>query len=202
FLRNTNGTPAISDRDPGGRSSLEMRGFGWLFARFLGDRAGPSGASGPPGGSAEHRLFRALSRGGDERATGVDNVLRAARTVSPGGSWSWEGLMADFGIALAADGDSLSPSPDRRFRTWDLRDVFAGLNRNLPGDFREAYPLRRHPLDFRSTAVAFDLRASTAAYVRLAADSASPAYAIAVESPDGSGLPGAARPQVLLFRAR
>lgn len=202
FLRNTNGTSAISDRDPGGRSSLEMRGFGWLFARFLGDRAGPSGASGPLGGSAEHRLFRALSRGGDDRVTGIDNVLRAARTVSPGDSWSWQGLLADFGVALAADGDSLPPVPDRRYRTWDLRDVFAGLNRNLPGDFREAYPLRQHPLDFESRAMAFDLRASTAGYFRLAADSASPAYAIGVESPDGSGLPPGARPQILLFRAR
>lgn len=202
FLRNTNGTSAIADRDPSGRRSLEMRGFGWLFARFLGDRAAPPGSAGPLGGSAEHRLFQSLSRGGDERATGIRNVLRAARSVSPGGAWSWEGLLADFGMAVTAGGDSVTSARERRFRTWDLRDVFAGLHRNLPGDFREEYPLRVHALDFASTAVAFDLRASTAAYFRLAADSGSPTYAIRVESPDGDGLPAASVPQLLLVRVR
>lgn len=202
FMRNPNGTSAIPVEDPGGRLSLEMRGFGWLFARFLGDRLGPDGGSSPLGGSAEHRLFRTLSRGGDRRTTGVENVLRAGRTVSSGrdGS-SWEGLLADFGIAVAAD-DSVRLVRERRFLSWDLGDVYAGLHRNLPGDFREGYPLRLHPLDFTSTAVSFDLNRSTAAYFRLGAASGSPSYAIRVTSPDGTALPTGARPQILLVRVR
>lgn len=201
FLRDPSGVPALAGSDPGGRGSFQMRGFGWLFARFLGDQVGPDGTSGPVGGSDEHRLFRELSRGGDERATGVENVLRASRAVGRQGR-AWRRLLADFGVAVAADDDPASLDPGRSLRTWDLRDVFAGLHRNRPREFEEPYPLRAPPLAFATTAVDFELGPSTAAYFGLSSDSASAAYSVRVGTPDGSRLPASARPQVLLVRVR
>lgn len=201
FMINPARTVALAQEDPGDVESLEMRGFGWLFVRWLGDHEGPEGSSGPLSGSDEQKLFRELSRGGPEAATGVDNVLRAVESVG-GTATSWASLLADFAAALALD-DDVSGVPERNtYLTWNLRDVYAGLNRELPNPFEEEYPLRVTESGFENAAFDFDVRSSAEAYFELGADGGSPPLSVELTGANGGPVPPSAEMQVIVVRIR
>lgn len=201
FMINPARTVALAQEDPGDVESLEMRGFGWLFARWLGDHEGPEGSSGPLSGSDEQELFRELSRGGPGAATGVDNVLRAVESVG-GTATSWASLLADFAAALALD-DDVSGVPERNtYLTWNLRDVYRGLNANIPDFFEERYPLRVTSSGFENAAFEFDVRSSAEAYFELAADEGSPPLSVELTGADGGPVTPSAEMQVIVVRIR
>lgn len=215
-LQNPSSTLAFGNpppmEDPGGEESLKMRGNAWMFLRWLADRFAPPGAEGIVPGSAEEELFRELSRGGANHLTGIDNVLQAVQTVS-GESPTWEDLLAEFEAALVLDDNGpASLPPGTQVLTWNLRDLFRALNRQLgtsppPNPFAQPFPLQPTAVTMTATAVdtlAFDLNAFTGRYFRLTSQ-ASPAPDIFVEVFQGSA-PNEATPpstvQVTVVRTR
>lgn len=202
-LRRPNETLALTAIDPGGFESLQMRGFGWLFARWLGDHFGPDAPTGPLGGSGEFQLFRELSTGGAQRLRGVANVLRAVEVVG-GGTRSWAELIGDFSIVPAVDDAGTPDLPQSNtLRGWNLPALFLELHEN-PGSgpaFPEPYPLALTVRAFSTAAFDFDVRASTAVYFQLA-EATAPAFSLELLSPSGGTLPLSAVPQVTVVRTR
>jgi hypothetical protein len=128
--------------EPIGSGTLEMRGAAWLFVKHL--RGHYGGAD----------LLRNLT--GSTR-NGVANVTH--ETAQP-----WTRLLADFGVALWADGapQLQAPLDDRyRFTDFDLRTALAVL----PG----GYPLQPTAVSWGDFAVAGAIAPASHAYFLLAA---------------------------------
>src|SRR5690606_5889381 len=90
----------------------------WSLVRYAADRYAVDEAA----------FFRALT-GASE--TGVANLL--ARTGA-----TLDDLLAGWTLALAADDHPLwetQPSADVQIATWNLRDVYRGLNTDFPGTY-------------------------------------------------------------------
>lgn len=189
FMRTPTATPALAEGDPGGLASLQMRGFGWAFVRWLVDRHA---------GGDEEELVRALSSGGSGVRRGVDNVETAADA-------SWESLAPDFLTALALDDGGVQGEAGRRgFSTWNLRSIFGGLHQNrVAGNaFPLAYPLRETVLPFGSTALDFVSHPSTGAYVRLRSPGDGAGIGLTMASQSGGPAPAAAGPTLTVVRLR
>ena len=172
FLINPDSTRALASEDPGGAESLEMRGFSYLFLRWLGDHYGPSG-SGDVDGSNEQQLFRTLARGSGSLATGIANIETAVQQVA-GSDVSWNGLLREFAAMPAAD-DTVPNTADRlQLRTWNLPVTFRQLHENEgAGDaFPEVYPLEVSDLGSpERTTVSLEVRGAAARYFRVSAPS-------------------------------
>jgi hypothetical protein len=201
FFRNPNGTLAIAAEDPGGFESLEMRGFAWIFARWLADHARVGQGPGVLGGAPEEAIFQHLSSGGPNSLQGIANVERAV--AQTGGSSDWAGLLADYAMMPAVD-DAGVGGIDPRFLllTWNLTDVFFGLSSNSGSapSFPEAYPLDIDRRGFTNFVTAFDLSASTAKYFTLRSQAAAPAYTFQILGSNGTEIPASARVQVTILR--
>jgi hypothetical protein len=204
YLSASNRTLALGSdggSDPGGLSSLEMRGFAWLFVRWLADHAGfPEG--GVLGGPAEETLFRDLASGGSRLATGTANVERAASKLL--GPTTWRSLLSAYALVPLAD--DLAGAPERfQLTTFHLRDVFAGLNTALPErtPFQRPFPLEADEIRLDGALaeqVTFDLRASAASYFILRADGPHPAVDIGIATQGGAMVPGSVRLDVVILR--
>jgi hypothetical protein len=134
YLTNVSGTSLIANESPG---TIELRGAGWLFLRYL---------RGLYGGT---QLLNQLT-GGTEY--GVQNVV--ARVGKP-----WATLMSDFAVALYADDapelDGVQLEPRYTFTDLDMRAVFGA------GAF---YPLAVHSHTYDNFAVAGELPSSSWQY--------------------------------------
>ncbi len=209
YLADPTGTLALGNpagNDPGGLPSLKMRGFGWLFLRWLGDHFGPGSPAGILSGSGEEALFRELTDGGPDLLTGTANVERAVQVLA--GATQWGDLFGEYAVAPIADDDVPIQVPQRlQIRSFDLRDIFGGLHEALPtlSEFGVEYPLAAVTETLaRSTnrAFDFDLGASTAGYLILRSDGPHPAVSIQLTTPTGAEVPLSARPQLTVVRTR
>lgn len=200
-------TPALgtaSRGDPGGVPSLRMRGFAWLFLRWMADHGSFAGG-GILGGDAEEGMFRDLSGGGPSLARGVENVERVAADVLA--TPRWRDLLARWGPAPAVDDRTPAATGDARIATFDLPDVFGALHAELPDTrpFEHPFPLDPDTVILKRDAAAsfeFELGASTTAYFVLVSEGAHPDVDISLSTPTGAGVPPSVRPQVVLFRTR
>jgi len=205
-LEDPNGTLALgtaSRGDPGGVPSLRMRGFAWLFLRWMADH-GSFGGGGILGGDAEEVMFRDLSSGGAALTRGVENVERVAAGVL--GSPGWRDLLARWGPAPAADGREPGTG-ETRITTFDLPGIFGGLHDALPDTrpFERPFPLVPDTVILeRSVAEGFDfdLGASTTAYFVLESGAPHPDVQVRLTTQTGADVPADARPQVVLLRTR
>ncbi|MFQ5890573.1 MAG: hypothetical protein ACE5JR_11045 [Gemmatimonadota bacterium] len=203
YFLTPNDIQALALQDPSGFASLEMRGFAWIFTRWLGDHFGPDPPVGPLGGSGEAALFRELSSGGPSRLRGVANILRAVEQVG-GGQRSWDELLGQFAIMPAVDDIGVAGVPvTSTLRTWDLRDLFRGLHENsgTAASFPEVYPLAVTERGLTSAAFDFDVRASTEKFFTLS-EVSGPAFSLELLSPGGTDLPISASPQVTVVRTQ
>jgi hypothetical protein len=188
FLSDPAAAQTLAGSDPGGVEGHQMRGFGWLMLRWLGDQAG-----GDP-----RAFFRSLAAGGRNRDRGIQNVERAT-------SRPWEDVLADFSAAIAADDAGVDELGDRyRILTWQFRDVFSALSQSpaARSSFPVPFPLAATPLGFETAALEFDVGASTVRYFALVSGLDSPALALSLTSPNGNALNQAVRPQVTVVRTR
>lgn len=189
FMLGPGMAPTLAAEDPGGLGGLQMRGFAWLLLRWLGDHEG---------GADERLLFRQLAGGGDAGLRGIANLERSAGE-------RWQDLLADFFVALALDDEEVEPaSPRHRVATWNLRDIYAQLNRN-PSAVRRfplPFPLSFASLAFESAAADFELRSSTTQYFRLRSGTQAPPLAVSLLSPGGGRVPESAAPQITIVRTR
>lgn len=189
FMRGPPATPALAEQEPGGLPSLQMRGFAWALVRWLADRD-------PTVDDAE--LTRSLSSGGVGAASGIANVEQATGS-------SWESLLPRFLTSVALDDAGLTgEASERGFATWNLRSVFAGLNRNqvAGGSFPLPFPLAETALGFESTALDFDARPSTAAFVRLSDQGSGRGMAVRLGSQTGGLAPAPSVPTLSVIRTR
>ena len=207
YLMDTNGTPALGDEsgfDPGGVSSLQMRGFSWLLLRWFSDQFSPV-ESGLLGGPAEELLFRDLAVGGATRARGIANLERVARIV--GGPGNWEDLLAHYALAPLADDFADEVPLSAQFTSFQLRDTFAGLNREKGDDdpFTQPFPLSRSEIDLSfetNVTETFDLKASTARYLLLKSEGGHPLMHITLTTANGERVPSSAMLQLVLLQIR
>ncbi|MDX1393392.1 MAG: hypothetical protein R3195_03335 [Gemmatimonadota bacterium] len=218
YLLDPNGTPALGTSgggDPPGTESLKMRGFGYLFARWLGDQYGPAG-NGPLPGAAEAALFRELSTGGPSFLTGTDNVERAVQVVA-GQTRSWEELLADFLAMVAVDDLGVSGiDPELTSLTWNYRDLFGQLSEEEftdsngnpvppPSELQNPYPLIPDFISINATtnvSRTLPINASTGGYFLLTSSADMPDLVVEVTTSSGSVLPISAVPQATVIRIR
>ena len=209
YLADPTGTLALGNpagNDPGGVSSLRMRGFGWLFLRWLADHFGPESPAGILPGSGEEALFRELTKGGPELLTGTANVERAVQVLA--GPTQWGDLFGEYAVSPIADDDVPGQVPQRlQIPSFDLRDIFSGLHQSRPNvsPFGVEYPLLTTTETLAPTTdrvFDFDLGASTARYFILRSDGPHPAVSIQLTTPTGAEVPLSARPQLTVVRTR
>jgi hypothetical protein len=189
FLANPTGVATLAESDPGGLEGLQVRGFAWFLLRWLGDQEG---------GGDERLLFRRLVDGGPNQLVGTENVESATGR-------RWADLLADFFATLPADDMELDALDSRhQVLTWNFRDVFAGLSQNpISGNrFVAPFPLAATDLQFETSAVEFDVRASTAKYFSLRAGASTPSLSFSVLGADGKLLSESAVPRVTVVRIR
>lgn len=206
YLLGPHRTPVLGDaraRDPDGLSSLAMRGFGWLFLRWLADQYAAE-AGGRLGGAAEEAIFHDLAGGGDARARGVENVERVSS--AHGGPATWDALLAAWALAPIAD-DELGVPASTQVKTLHLRDVFAALNRELEGKapFASAFPLRplEIPLaDGTDTRIDFELGASTGYYFQLESEGPHPEIRLRLTTRAGLPVPSSEAVRIVALRTR
>lgn len=200
---NPNGTQTIAANDPGGFESLEMRGFAWLFARWLGDRGSFGQGTGILGGINEEQIYRDLSSGGPNSLMGIANVERAASRASVNEDWA-EMLSAYFMMPAVDDAGVGGIDAEYLLLTWNLTDIFFGLSNNAgsAASFPEPFPLAIDRRQFTNFVTAFDLGASAAKYFALRATNATPAYTFQILGNNGSEIPSSARVQVTILRTQ
>lgn len=139
YLSATASTSLVGDESPG---SLELRGGGWLFLKYL---------RGHYGGNDLLRRLTHTTR------SGVANVVH--ETAQP-----WATLVTDFGMALWADGAPQLRGPlDARYHFVDF-DLRTSLG-TIPGSFTLSPPV----LGWRDFAVAGNLAAAAQQYFGLIA---------------------------------
>lgn len=114
-----------------GQGTLAERGGGWLFVRYIRDRAGGNG------------LLGELTR---TTRIGVANVTAATGR-------SWEELFPDFGAALYLDGLGVATDDALVFAGLDLRQVIEMVE--------TPYPLRPSTFDGRDFQITDDLWSSS-----------------------------------------
>jgi hypothetical protein len=123
----SNHLSAVEDRTPVGspRADVNVYGSGWALVRWASDHFAPDPAA----------FSRALVQTAQSGATSL-----ASRAGVP-----FDTLAAHFTLAMAVDdlGTGFTPPQDSwlSFRSWNLRDAYAGLRQTYPGAFPAGYPL-------------------------------------------------------------
>lgn len=203
FFLNPNGTMTIAANDPGGFESLEMRGFAWIFARWLADQGQFGTGTGTLGGVDEETMFRELSSGGPASLQGIANVERAASRA--GVTSSWAEMLASYFMMPAVDDAGVGGiDTEYLLLTWNLTDIFFGLSSNAGSapSFPEQFPLAIDRRQFETFVTAFDLRASAAKYFSLRGTNATPSYTFQILGNNGSEIPSSAKVQVTILRTQ
>jgi hypothetical protein len=162
YLMGPQFTSVVSAASP---PSLEQRGAGWLFLRYIREQHGAGGL---------------LARMTASTRTGAGNV--AAETGE-----SWETLSADFGVALwsAAGDETAAPLAARlRFGAFDLR---AGLATVAPG-----FELRPLDIGWSEAAGGGTHRAASSSHLLLTAPADALPLSTVLSGRRGADVPAAA----------
>lgn len=191
----------IARRDPGGLASLRMRGYWWIFLRWLADQEASASAA-PVPVSGEENFFRVLAKAdGGGLSQGVDNI------ESTTGS-TWPDLLADFGLTLSAD-DTV-PDLDERvtLRSWNLPVAYRQLRQATGGNggdvspFDEDYPLALTENTFTSDTIDFEVPGGTQEFLILRSQGSTPAVTLELSNQAGSALSTSSNARVIVARAR
>jgi hypothetical protein len=167
-----------SDSDDG----LAWRGSVWLLVRWLGDLKGED-------------IYKRLEA---TALTGTANIEAAAGE-------SFQGLFADFGIALYTDsipGVARSSIPQRdQFVTRNLRQLYAALFRAAgpSADVPRAFPIVVQSIP-ANQGVSASMLPGTVAYYRVDTPAGSGPVQVRFATPAGMALQASLRPQVAIFR--
>ncbi len=205
-LANPGATPALGDdsgNDPGGISSLAMRGFGWLFLRWIADQYAPA-SGGLLGGPREEAIFRELAVGGDERRRGVDNIERVA--AMSGAPAQWESLLEAYALVPLADDLPGWTAASTQLTSFQLRNTFAALHREQGREpFDREYPLLRTTIELSDTTrtrVEFDLRAATGRHFVFESAGPRASVQLGLRTQSGGTVPAGANVRLVVHRIR
>jgi hypothetical protein len=205
YFLDPSGTQTVALKDPAGLESLKMRGFAWVFLRWLGDHFGPAGSGTVPG-SDEEVLFRRLASGGASHQAGIDNVIGAIQEVT-GEQVTWPELLADFAIMPAVDDAGVSLVSSRQdLPTWALRNIFLGLHSNAGTgqnpEFQMAYPLDITSAGFVDDTISFDVRGSAESYFQFGGTGPVPDFVLRLTDPSGAALSASTAAQITIVRTQ
>lgn len=160
--------------------SLEERGAAWLFLRWLADLK-------------DETVFRQL----------VQNDLAGIANIESVAGESFGTLFGDFALALWTDsipGHPRSSVPVRnRFKSRNLRQIFARLNSVAPQQFPRVYPLVPRPLPFGTT-LQSSMYAGAMEFFLSPSQASDPGVGFRFTRENGSALSAPLRPQLGVFR--
>ena len=163
--------------DGTGQSGSVFYNTTWSFVRWAADRYGSTDAA----------FLTALTQ---STTNGLNNLaaVTGATTSQLVGAW---------GLALIADDypGLASPSPDVQFPTWNLRDIYAGLNADpsWSGRFNTPYPVARTAVSYGSfTVTRTGLRGGGHLFVELQGTQSAPQLLV-LRGPSGAALSPLAR---------
>ncbi len=174
FLANAARTSLIADESPG---TIELRGAGWLFLRYL------------RGLHGENALLRALTSGPESGSRNI--TTRTGKT--------WSSLLADFAVAIYAD-----DAPTLTGVPLEPRHTFVNANlRSLLGP-PAAFPLAVRTLGFGDFLATGDLPSSAWQYnyVQVPAAGTTTSLNLVFSGPRGGPFSAAAVPQLTILRVR
>jgi hypothetical protein len=110
-------------------SDFSFYGSGWSLVRWAIDHSS----------GTESAFLRALTR--ESNLSGIRNLeARSGR--------SFADMLADWSLALAADDRGFTPARSQlTFPSWNLRDIFGGMNDDFPNSWTKADPLPARRVD-------------------------------------------------------
>lgn len=163
--------------DGAGQSGSVFYNTTWSFVRWAADRYGTSDAA----------FLTALTQSSTNGLTNLSGVTGATASQ----------LLGAWGLALIADDypGLATPSPDVQFPTWNLRDIYAGLNADpaWSGRFTTPYPVARSAVGFGAfTVTRTGLRGGAHLFVELSGTQGAPQLLV-LRTPTGAALSSFAR---------
>lgn len=184
YLQSPASTEAVrASADPGGLESAQIRGFGWIFLRWLADREFAGTAGQVPGEDPERTFFRGLAKAdGGDLETGIGNVEDATAR-------EWPDVLGDFASMPAVDDDVPDLVQRHRLLSWNMRQIF------------EEYPLAADTTGFGGTTFEFSVQAGGARHVFVRSSGSAPDAAIELTDQTGAPL-SAGSPQITIVRTR
>lgn len=164
-----------------GTGTIEERGAGWLFLRWVVDRFGDS----------------VLRRLAETSQVGTANV--AAATGEPMPQLLSEWFLANY----VSDHPDVAQIPEAvSYRTWDFRTLYNSLHEQDPGLFDRIFPLE--PVEFADGVfdVSGTLRSGSGAYILVHQSPGQGGFRVEIVDGLGDPLAGDAGPQLSVFRIR
>jgi hypothetical protein len=177
FLRAPNTHALLTDNPPG---SLEERGAGWLFLRYLTDQFGPT-------------ITRSLEQ---TALTDVANVRSAT------GNTPIESLLTRWALAMYVDDlPSFTAPAALKYTSWNFRTTFASLHSQDPTDFPLAWPLTPDSSLGSAVQLTAPIKSGSPAYVLPRQQANASAFDLTFRVTfSGSTPPGGGGPQLSLIR--
>jgi hypothetical protein len=161
--------------------SLEERGAAWLFLRWLADQK-------------DSTIFARL----------VQTNLRSIANVENVAAESFPVLFGDWALALWTDsipGHPRASVPERnRFKSRNLRMIYARLNAIAPAQFPRVYPLVPRHIGLLGSSVESSMYPGTMEYLDALSSDSDPAIGFRFARPDGQTFVAALRAQLGVFR--
>ncbi len=197
YLENPEANFLISPANSGG--SLEERGAGWLFVRWVADQFGTS----------TENLLQFRVRGTDFTRALVQTGLNGAANVAAQSGESFSTLVTQWQLANYLDNLMLdattpfTPASDRLlYLTIDLRDQFGQFHDQRPNDFPRPYPLVPDSTKTGAYTRTGTLRQGSGRHVRIIQSAGAAGVQFLLASPTGSAVSATAVPRVGLVRVR
>ncbi len=164
-------TPLRSPTD----SVAAFYGAAWSLVRWAIDHSGLDEAS----------LVQSIVQ--EQDLTGVENLEDKT-------GLGFVGMVTDWGMAWAVDDRGLAlDRPELTQPGWDIRDIFAGMNGELPGPFPEPYPLLPRQVTFGDwLETVASLRAGTGSFFELTGSPSGPQL-IELQGDSGTETPATLR---------
>ncbi|HET8624352.1 MAG TPA: hypothetical protein VFM14_12380 [Gemmatimonadales bacterium] len=190
YLENPEAAFLISPAGTGG--SLEERGAGWLFVRWIADQFDNNTPSG----------FRV--RGTDFTRALVQTNLNGAANIEAESGETFSTLVTQWQLAnYLSDLSGFTPSSQRlRYITLNIRQQFATAHDRDPGSFPRVYPLVPDSTKTGTYTRTGTLRQGSGRHVRIIQSSGAEGVQLLLTNNSGGQISAAAVPRVGLVRVR
>ena len=163
-----------------GTGSLEERGAGWLFLRWVLDQYGSG-------------VTRRLVETG---RSGADNVVAAVGTP-------FDRLLTQWFLAnWVSDLPGFTAPPRLTYTTWRLRTTYAGLYDQLPSRFSKPFPIDPPIVSPLTVRLDGTIHAGSGEYLRLRQEPGMRGFTLRMTQPGGAALPASVVARLNVIRVR
>jgi hypothetical protein len=166
-----------------GTGTLEERGAGWLFLRWLVDQYGDG----------------AIRRLVETSRTGTDNVTAVAG--APFAQLASQWFLANYVSDLSTDLPGFTAPPRLRYTTWAFRTTYQSLFEQLPSRFPEPFPIA--PAPFGNTfSASGTLRAGSGEYFLVQLGALENGFTLTMDNGTGGPVSSTVAPRLNVIRIR